>query len=354
MAPTIFGNVEHCARRLGVTVPIEIFCFQDAQMNAFVIPPEKDHLTIGVSSGLVERLDDGELRFVIGHEIGHALFDHMQLGPWLLDGEDALQIAPIHAMRLYAWMRYAELSADRVGLVCCGDFDTAVRAFFKLTSGLSDPRLVATCGESAAQYVALEAEAAERDPGDWFSTHPYNPLRVKALDLFARSTTFAELAGKSGAELSEKDLEEQVARLVQMMEPTYLHDDVACAPQTREFLALGAYLVASIDGKVDDRELELLSAIVGDDPDALATLEQLASQPEAELDGRLAQLAEILTVQLSPLRLQKVVEDLCAMAIADGHVADEEVEALSALSELLGVDPLFVEEALARPEHALD
>ena len=241
-----------------------------------------------------------------------------------------------------------------MGLLCCGDFDTAVRAFFKLTSGLSAPHFVAGCGECTAQYAALEADAVERDPGDFFSTHPYNPLRVKALDLFARSTAFAELGGQGAAEITEEELERQVARIVEMMEPTFLHQNVECAPQVREFLALGGHLIASIDGRLDERELELLAAIVGDDADARSTLLGIADQPEEDLDARLLQLSEILGTQLSPLRRQKMVEDLCAIALADCELVEEEVGALVGLAELLGVDPMFVETALTAPEHAMD
>lgn len=354
MAPAIFGNVEACAKQLGITTPIDVFCFQDPQMNAFVVPPESGSVTIGVSSGLVERLDDAEMRFVVGHELGHALFDHHELGPELLEGEAEVRLAPVVAMRLFAWMRYAELSADRVGLLCCGDFDTAVRAFFKLTSGLSSPAHVAGAGECVTQYTALQAEDAERDPGDWYSTHPYNPLRVKALDLFARSSTFVELGGKGSGELGEAELEREVAKLVATMEPLHLHTELPAGAQARELLALAGYLIAGIDGEVDDSEAEALAAIVGEGPQAEAALALLESLSPDDADRRIGELAETLSTQLSLLHRQKLVEDLCVIALADKRVTDEEVEALATIADCLHVDPMFVDQVLSAPAHALD
>lgn len=355
MAPGVVGNVEHCARRLGIAAPIEVFCFQDAVMNAFCTPPDRGTLTIGMSSSLVERLDDAELRFVIGHEIGHLLFDHVELGPWLLEGEGALTLAPIHAMQLFAWMRYAELSADRVGLVCSGDFAPAARAFFKLTSGLTDPRLVAECDECTAQYAAVhEGAGAEGDPADWYSTHPYNPLRVTALDLFARSKTFAELTGGSGGELSEAELEAAVKRLVGTMEPAYLQENPGCGDEVREFLALAGLLVASIDGEVAADERAALGQILGDDAggrDLVARLEKISPD---EADARLSELSSVLTVKLSALGRHKLVEDLCVIALADRRVDETEVQALEGLAEVLEVDPGFVAQTLSAPARALD
>src|SRR5690606_3481665 len=122
----------------------------------------------------LERLDPAEIRFVIGHELGHLLFDHFQMSAESLLGDERL--APVHMARLCAWMRYAELSADRVGLVCADDFDAAVRAFFKLTSGLSSATYLHHADDCARQLAELEAKQIESSEQDWFSTHPYSPL----------------------------------------------------------------------------------------------------------------------------------------------------------------------------------
>lgn len=150
-----------------------------------------------LASAALESLDDGELCSVISHELGHVIFDHHAMRPLLMYQEDE-RLAPIDAMRLFAWMRYAELTADRVGLLCCDDFDTAISAEFKTASGLSDPKFLGNIRDATKQYTSLSADL-ESSEEDWFSTHPYSPLRIRALDLFQQSKTSASSAARAAA-----------------------------------------------------------------------------------------------------------------------------------------------------------
>ena len=81
-----------------------------------------------------EPSDASELQFVLGHEFGHASFGHLDIAVnHLMESGDLL---PLSAMRLRAWQRAAEISADRAGLMLCGSLDAALRATFKASSGI--------------------------------------------------------------------------------------------------------------------------------------------------------------------------------------------------------------------------
>ncbi|RYE89802.1 MAG: M48 family peptidase, partial [Myxococcales bacterium] len=258
LAPDLYACVKHCTDVLGITNEVEVYCSQEATMNAFIVPPQGNRLCIGFSNVALERFDDDELRFILGHELGHALFRHSEVPMHLAAGN--AYVSPLNAMRLHAWSRYAELSCDRVGLICCGDFEVAARTFFKLTSGLSGPRWLRHVNQTALHYAAQEA--ADFGPGDemdWFSTHPYSPLRVKALDLFARSRTYHRLVGGAGGSLSEAELEAQVTEIVELMNPSVLSEKVSCQAELKEFLALGGVVVARADGKVRRSELKAVA-----------------------------------------------------------------------------------------------
>jgi uncharacterized tellurite resistance protein B-like protein len=289
------------------------------------------------------------------------LFDHLRMAPDRLFSDERL--APVHVARLCAWLRYAELTADRVGLLCADDF-AAVRAFFKLTSGLS--------AALSATRRRLRASSQSSRPSrwsteqDWFSTHPYSPLRVKALDLFARSETvhrlrgrssgearFHRLLGKSGKPLPEADLEREVARIMKLMDPSFLGDDGDAKSATREFLALAGLAVARADGKVDASEERALKKIVGKRgvlADATG-LRELSGEAQVE---RLRQLGRELSLSLTPVRRRKLIEDLVAVALADRKLAKQEIEVLRAAAELLGVEQRFIAESLARAARPLD
>lgn len=95
-------------------------------------------------------------------------------------------------MKLYAWNRNAEISADRAGLLCCQSFEAAGRTFFKLSSGVTSDTLAFKLNEYVQQFVDLEQvlSSTEHDPADWYTTHPFSPLRIKSLELFNKSETY--------------------------------------------------------------------------------------------------------------------------------------------------------------------
>jgi uncharacterized tellurite resistance protein B-like protein len=353
IAPALFACVEECTKTLGIENDIEVYCSQEAEMNAFVVPPEKGRICIGFSNTALERFADDELRFILGHELGHTLFEHYKLGNDIVEEEPRL--SPLDVMRFYAWKRYAELTCDRVGLLCCRDFSIAVRTFFKLTSGLSDPRWLANVTEAAMHYAVQEASSIEQasDVIDWYSTHPYSPLRVKALDLFAKSHTYHQLLGEKGGELSETVLETEVAHLVELMNPSVFSEKIDCKSELKEFIAVCGLAVAMADDNVDKSELKAIKQLIGrgrlvDDLDRLAKLDATS------LGLRAQELAQKLTTRLSPIRCLKVVEDICGIAAADGKILQSEIDTLYGVAELLNVSLGFVDDVLSRAAKPLD
>jgi uncharacterized tellurite resistance protein B-like protein len=351
IAPNVYAAVDKVTATLGLEVPLEVYCISSHTMNAFIAPPDGARVLLGLSSPLLEKMDDAELTFVLGHELGHALFDHFRMAPSILFDLDE-RLPPLQFARLYAWMRYAELSADRVGLLCCEDVDAAIRAFFKLTSGLCDERFLRSAKEAAAQLTELGPGALESTEDDWFSTHPYGPLRIKAIDLFARSETYFSLLGRVGGDLTEAELEREVAGIMALMNPSFLDDASPCHEEIREFLLLGGLAIALADGSLDrseERELErLVAADLRIEDDALLAI------AEGGANDRLAELGHHLDMRLSLQRRKKILEDLTAIALADEQLADAEIAALTHCSRMLGIDPLFIEETLGRVSASLD
>jgi uncharacterized tellurite resistance protein B-like protein len=351
IAPDFFRALGKAVTRLGIDARVEAFCVPEPMINAFVLPPEHGRVLIGISSAALEQLDEGELTFVLGHELGHALFDHFVLTPELFEGNE--DVAPVQLARLYAWKRYAELSADRVGLVCCEDPETVVRAFFKLTSGLSSQKYLQNAKECAAQYAELASEKLESVEADWFSTHPYSPLRVRAIDVFARSTTFQQLLGKDGGELGESALEKEIKDIMRVMDPSFLDDTGDANQNVREFLALSGMAVAMADGTLADAEAELLETWVGKNG-VLPDGRSLQDLDQNEFEKRFGDLSQKLTLQLPSAKRYKIVEDLVAIALSDAELHEHEIAAVADVAVAIGVDPMFVEETLQRMSGALD
>ena len=116
---------------------------QDPQPNAMCIG--LDEPIIVVTTGLVELLDEEEMRAVVGHEVGHALSGHAVYRTILLFLTNlALKVAwiPLGNVAIMAivtalreWFRKSELSADRAGLLVGQDLQASMRGLMKLAGG---------------------------------------------------------------------------------------------------------------------------------------------------------------------------------------------------------------------------
>ncbi|MFD0418382.1 M48 family metallopeptidase [Streptomyces sp. NPDC127108] len=116
---------------------------QDPKPNAMCIG--LDEPIIVVTTGLVELLDEEEMRAVVGHEVGHALSGHSVYRTILLFLTNlALKVAwiPLGNVAIMAivtalreWFRKSELSADRAGLLVGQDLQASMRGLMKIAGG---------------------------------------------------------------------------------------------------------------------------------------------------------------------------------------------------------------------------
>ncbi|WP_433335496.1 M48 family metallopeptidase [Spirillospora sp. CA-294931] len=174
----------------------ELYVTQSPVPNAMAIGSDRPFIVI--NTGLIELLDEEELRFVVAHEVGHILSGHavyqtmmmilMRLGSrlaWLPLGN--IGIAAI-IMGLREWFRKAELTCDRAGLLAGQDLDAAKRTMMKLAGGTALNEM----STEAFLAQAREYDAAG-DVRDGFlklmnllrHTHPYAVVRFAEIEKWA-------------------------------------------------------------------------------------------------------------------------------------------------------------------------
>jgi Zn-dependent protease with chaperone function len=163
----------------------ELYVLSDPQPNAMSLGIDQPFVV--VTSGLLELLDGEELRFVLGHELGHVLSGHalyttMVLQMAQLSG--GLSWVPLGAVGLravlaglYEWQRKAELSCDRAGLLACQDELAAQWVLMKLASG------------GRAELLDATAFAAQGD--EYLNSDDMRDTVLKLLLLEARTHPFA-------------------------------------------------------------------------------------------------------------------------------------------------------------------
>ena len=338
MAPEIARTADECIERLGVTLPLELYVYSSPQFNAACFKPEDDRIYVMFSSSLLEGFNPEELKFVMGHELGHHVYDHhaIPIG-YLLRGRERPD--PKLALDLFAWSRYAEISADRAGAHCAQNMDAVARALFKLSSGLTSKVVQFSLDDFVAQ--ADDMKVGDDEPGagsstsDWFSTHPFSPLRVKALKLFERS----ELYSKQDGATSKSDMEVAVQSILSMMEPSYLDAKTDTAVAMSRLLFAGLISVADAADGISNDELEVFAKFFG----KYTFSEKLDVQKIKEtLKQRTAEVKEKAS---EPQRMQ-VLHDMCVMAQADGGIKEQERDVLNQVATDLGIAVSFICQSL--------
>jgi len=337
MAPWLHKMNDECVAQLGVEIPIELYVYSSPSYNAACVKPEEGRLFIMFSSSLLEAFEGSELRFVLGHELGHYLYDHHSIPiGYLLKGE--ARPGPKLALQLTTWSRYAEISADRAGAHCAQDIQGVARSLFKLASGLSGKLVNFSIDDFMQQIDEMQVEDSEPGQGapaeDWFMTHPFSPLRVKALNLYDASV----LARKDGCSID--DLEAGVQVLMTLMEPSYLAGRTDAAENMRRLLFAGAIAVADANNNISDHEIAVFEKFFGKRAysDEL-NLERL----KQDLPDRIKQVNSMTTVA----QRMQVVRDLCTVARADGNTSGPELKVVKQIASDLQVQPHFVNQAVS-------
>ena len=176
------------------TVP-ELFISQNPLVNAMTLGADKPFIVI--TSGMVDLMDPEEMRFVIGHELGHALSGHAVYRTMLFHLLNLVTriawlpiVLPAKGIiwALEEWYRKSELSCDRAGLLAGQDVEAARRALMKTAGGSRLGEL----SHDAFHQQAHEYDAVP-DVRDGLlkllqlqgNTHPFAVIRFAELDRWA-------------------------------------------------------------------------------------------------------------------------------------------------------------------------
>ena len=357
MSPELADVINDCRQMLGFEHPVELYVLPASDFNASCHRSAHGPTVLTVTSRLLEMFSPAELRFVIGHELGHAVYDHYGLPMPALATVSDMGVPFVSretALKLYAWCRAAEVSADRIGLLAAGDPEAAASGFFKLASGMATDRVRPDLGAFAAQIDSLASapEARERlrdddDTLDCFSTHPYNPVRVRAVWAFSRSEVYLRATGQDATNaLTLDQVDALVARDLRLMEPTYLGETGDDADTLRRLLYTAGLAVAAAHGAVEESELDAIAKLLGKDhsvrPDEIQTV-------LGDLDRRIADAQEVPLAGRAQL-----VQHLTIVAAADGEVQEEELLLMEDIAARLGVEARVIHQTIHGAMHPLD
>lgn len=194
--PKLYGMVEELARKADLPMPA-VYIIPQQQPNAFATGRNPENSAVAVTQGILQTLDERQLRGVIAHELAHiqnrdiltqtivttvvsALSMLAQFAYFIpLGGNDrgsnplvALMVlitAPIAAMMLQAALsRTREYEADRVGAEISGEPQQLASALQKI--------------EKAAEQIPMNvSETAMRSTSHMFPVNPFSSGRFMSL-----------------------------------------------------------------------------------------------------------------------------------------------------------------------------
>ena len=184
--PKVYKSIKSVFKKLKVENQFDFFVTSDTyQANAscnLMSVSSKPYIIL--TSKLIELLNDKELEFVIGHEVAHYIYQHaLYPNPQTTENRSL-------KLNILNLGRAAEISADRIGFLACGDLESSLRTNLKLASGLNDKHL--NFKFSAYLDQLRELETLGKSETQLFSTHPSFLIRMQALIWFSMTKEYHE------------------------------------------------------------------------------------------------------------------------------------------------------------------
>lgn len=348
-SPYLNTIIDNCIKKLNLEdYKINSFINSSNEVNASCSRNGSD-ITLNFNAGLINTFDKSELAFVVGHELGHALFEHHKLPAYGICNSNTL--LPSRLVKLMSWSRQSEISADRAGLVCCESLVDAKNALIKLSTGGIGAPLIAFDHEAFYNQIKEMSKIEISNKADEkYSTHPLNPLRVHSLIYFAES-------GYLNQENTEdiKAIDDKVFDLLELMYETKKIDkkNNSTKKSAENFVLLCAYYVLVQDNDLSDesndkaykKELaSLYDMFQKDDVDNF-----LENLPSSKMLQHLLKIikseAKIFKKKPKPQKCA-AIEKIIAIARADGELSTEELSALNNICALIGIKEDFVQQVL--------
>lgn len=181
--PRVFAIVKRACAALEIPMPL-VFVREDNFVPAAALGFGEPYALV-LSSHWIEVFRDDELAFMIGRELGHIAAGHTRFLSLLsVNGKEN----PLISLIFGAWLRRCTTSCDKVGLLCCGSLDAAIRAIG--VAEFHEFGRKVDYEAFARQSADIESDSISRW-GTWLGSEPYATTRIGALRTFMTSNAYA-------------------------------------------------------------------------------------------------------------------------------------------------------------------
>ena len=142
---TIYQMFRECVRDLDIYPEPTLFVSQNPEANSYALGQDNPYIVI--NTGILDLLDEAEIRVVLAHELGHIKCGHtilIQMAMWAMNAASALGeltfgignlVTQALIYAFFEWRRKAELSSDRAALLVMDDLNPVMSTMMKLSGG---------------------------------------------------------------------------------------------------------------------------------------------------------------------------------------------------------------------------
>lgn len=347
LSPKLYSICEQVKEKLEFTDKVEFFITNSPVLNAFAIFRAEDthsHIIV-LNSGLVEKFDVDELKFVIGHEIGHLVSENanlLKIINFLFPTENKLPL--VFYNKISYWKKLSELTADRFGFLANPNLNKCITNFFKLSSGLDTDKIEFSPSEYLAEAEMLLDKMRAEKLVQYFD-HPVNPVRVKALRLFSESDLFKSVS--SNESITDPKLNGEIEKLCNLL---LTIDDSEIGVHRKHFIAAGGIIIAGIDKDISEIELtNITSALASFTVFPKEFLDSIIKSNKVE---QIFEQSIVAIIQMNPGERLNMFNYLIDIALSDNDIFRGEIDLLFTLgSKYFGLSRKEMAQIIAAKIH---
>lgn len=317
-----FYNLCHeVQERLNFQERVDYYVTGDSSINAFSIAAEDSehpHI-VNVNSELFNLMSEDELKFVIGHELGHLINQDTALRRLIhfVYPPESTQIPITLQYKIHLHDNLAELVADRYGYIACGNLEACVTAFFKMASGLDLEKMQVSIDDLLSDN-SKHLDYFLKGGGMSHYDHPVNPIRVQAINLFASARNQIEL---------DNGMEELIQILLKV------GNNPLDEPMS-VFVATAGIIAANVDGSVSKEEYEqIIGTLSGSNIFPKSFLESVLKEDVDALFEK--SVSTILSI--NPGLKPSLLEYMIGIILSDREIGEKEVNFIYGIGKSLGL-----------------
>ena len=329
-SPLLYKTFNEIKKKLAIgRLNVDLFIENDPSINAGLAFIKKSNYIVFLNSGLMNLLNLDEVKFVIGHELGHLKYQHHRI----IKNPNKKSL-PIFTVRLFEHSRYAEISADRCGLVGVGSLNTAKSALLKIATG-TDLQYLEEDSIGVNVQINDIKNILKSDEGliDEKLSHPYSLIRIHALEKF---NNFIE--GKS---VDLKKIDDSLLKLLSYLNPKMNN-------KKSILMVYACFWVSYSDKKNLKIEKDNIEGIC--DPVILNKIDSDSLKIKNKLkyfrNNFIRKYKEFSGITLSDK--SDILDKVCSVAMADGKIQDAEINAMKEIAREMDILSSYVDSLIKK------